>query len=168
MYGRPTDRDHLDGRKIKAYDGEWLVDAITREKGLPTDHPCIRDRGGDARCASEKNKTVCTYCGVGRSFDNGRILEHFHEGNMTYRVPGIQQETPERWVEISPELTQERGLHSGHWVELKFAPRRSAFQGAGHGASRGEASVSAIELAGGGGQHPHQQQHGPGHAHPGL
>jgi formate dehydrogenase major subunit len=38
---------------------------------------------------------------------------------MTYRVPDIQQESPQRWVEISPELAQERGLHSGHWVELK-------------------------------------------------
>ena len=25
----------LDGAQIKACDGEWLVDAITREKGLP-------------------------------------------------------------------------------------------------------------------------------------
>jgi predicted molibdopterin-dependent oxidoreductase YjgC len=41
-------------------------------------------------------RLFCTYCGVGCSFDNGRILEHFHEGNMTYRAPGIQQETPER------------------------------------------------------------------------
>lgn len=51
--------------------------------------------------------------------NNGRLLEHFHEGNMTYRVPGIQQENPERWAEVSPELAQERGLHSGHWVEIK-------------------------------------------------
>jgi formate dehydrogenase major subunit len=51
--------------------------------------------------------------------NNGRLLEHFHEGNMTYRVPGIQEETPERWVEVSPELARERDLHSGHWVELK-------------------------------------------------
>jgi formate dehydrogenase major subunit len=51
--------------------------------------------------------------------NNGRLLEHFHEGNMTYRVPGIQEETPERWLEISPELAQERGVHSGHWVEVK-------------------------------------------------
>jgi formate dehydrogenase major subunit len=60
---------------------------------------------------------------VDQQFDlhlnNGRLLEHFHEGNMTYRVPGIREENPERWVEISPELAQERGLHSGHWVEIK-------------------------------------------------
>jgi formate dehydrogenase major subunit len=51
--------------------------------------------------------------------NNGRLLEHFHEGNMTYRVPGIREENPERWVEVSPELAQERGIHSGHWVEMK-------------------------------------------------
>jgi formate dehydrogenase major subunit len=51
--------------------------------------------------------------------NNGRILEHFHEGNMTYRVPGIEQENPERWIEVSPELAKARGVHSGHWVEIK-------------------------------------------------
>jgi formate dehydrogenase major subunit len=51
--------------------------------------------------------------------NNGRLLEHFHEGNMTYRVPGIHEETPERWVEVSPDLATERGLHSGSWVEIK-------------------------------------------------
>jgi formate dehydrogenase major subunit len=51
--------------------------------------------------------------------NNGRLLENFHEANMTCRVPGIRQENPERWVEVSPELAQERGLHSGHWVEIK-------------------------------------------------
>jgi formate dehydrogenase major subunit len=51
--------------------------------------------------------------------NNGRLLEHFHEGNMTYRVPGIKEENPERWLEVSPELAKERGVHSGHWVEIK-------------------------------------------------
>ena len=26
--------------------------------------------------------------------NNGRLLEHFHEGNMTYRVAGIREKTP--------------------------------------------------------------------------
>jgi formate dehydrogenase major subunit len=50
--------------------------------------------------------------------NNGRILEHFHEGNMTYRVPGINEETPEHWIEVSRELARERGIDSGHWVEI--------------------------------------------------
>lgn len=56
------------------------------------------------------------------SFDlllnNGRQLEHFHEGNMTHRVPGIHEENPERYVEISPELAADRGIESGQWVRL--------------------------------------------------
>jgi formate dehydrogenase major subunit len=50
--------------------------------------------------------------------NNGRQLEHFHEGNMTNRVPGIKQETPESYVEISPELAHERSIASGQWVRL--------------------------------------------------
>jgi formate dehydrogenase major subunit len=51
--------------------------------------------------------------------NNGRLLEHFEQGNMTYRVPGIQDITPENFVEVSEELAQERGLESGRWVRLE-------------------------------------------------
>jgi formate dehydrogenase major subunit len=50
--------------------------------------------------------------------NNGRELEHFHEGNMTHRVPGIHAENPERYLEISPALATERSLESGQWVRL--------------------------------------------------
>ena len=50
--------------------------------------------------------------------NNGRLLEHFHEGNLTYRVPGIREKTPDTWVEVSPQLAEERGLQSGTWVRL--------------------------------------------------
>jgi formate dehydrogenase major subunit len=50
--------------------------------------------------------------------NNGNLLEHFHEGNMTYRVEGIGQMTPGVFVEVSPELAQERGIQSGTRVEL--------------------------------------------------
>ncbi|MES2792266.1 MAG: molybdopterin dinucleotide binding domain-containing protein, partial [Planctomycetota bacterium] len=50
--------------------------------------------------------------------NNGNLLEHFHEGNLTYRVPGIRQKTPDVFVEVSPELAKERGLQSGSRVEL--------------------------------------------------
>ena len=42
--------------------------------------------------------------------NNGRLLEHFHEGNMTYRVQGIREKTPDTFVEVSPELAKERGI----------------------------------------------------------
>ena len=50
--------------------------------------------------------------------NNGRLLEHFHEGNLTYRVPGIKEKTPDVFVEISPELAKERGVQSGTWLML--------------------------------------------------
>jgi formate dehydrogenase major subunit len=50
--------------------------------------------------------------------NNGRLLEHFHEGNLTYRVDGIRKKTPDVFVEVSPELAEERGIHSGRWVQL--------------------------------------------------
>jgi formate dehydrogenase major subunit len=50
--------------------------------------------------------------------NNGRLLEHFHEGNMTYRVNGIKEKTPNTWVEISPQVATERGIESGRWVQL--------------------------------------------------
>jgi formate dehydrogenase major subunit len=50
--------------------------------------------------------------------NNGRLLEHFHEGNMTYRIDGIRKKTPDTFVEVSPELAEERGIRSGTWVQL--------------------------------------------------
>jgi formate dehydrogenase major subunit len=50
--------------------------------------------------------------------NNGRILEHFHEGNMTYRIDGIREETPERFLEVSEELAKERNIESGRWVRV--------------------------------------------------
>ncbi len=50
--------------------------------------------------------------------NNGRLLEHFHEGNMTYKSEGIREKTPDTFVEVSPELAKERGIQSGTWVQL--------------------------------------------------
>ena len=50
--------------------------------------------------------------------NNGRLLEHFHEGNLTYRMDGIREKTPDTFVEVSPELAEERGIQSGTWVRL--------------------------------------------------
>lgn len=50
--------------------------------------------------------------------NNGRVLEHFHEGNLTYRVPGMRQKVDGTFVEVSPTLARERGLADGDWVRL--------------------------------------------------
>ena len=50
--------------------------------------------------------------------NNGRLLEHFHEGNMTYRATAFARKSPDTFVEVSPELAEERGIQSGTWVQL--------------------------------------------------
>ena len=50
--------------------------------------------------------------------NNGRVLEHFHEGNMTYRTDGIREKVPDTFLELSPALATERGIETGAWVEL--------------------------------------------------
>lgn len=60
--------------------------------------------------------------GVNEEFDlhinNGRILEHFHEGNMTYKSEGITRKTPYCWIEIAPELAKDRGIKNGSLVRI--------------------------------------------------
>ena len=51
--------------------------------------------------------------------NNGRLLEHFHEGNMTYQVKGLAMETPEAFLEISQELADERGIKTGNLIRLQ-------------------------------------------------
>ena len=50
--------------------------------------------------------------------NNGRLLEHFHEGNLTYKSKGISEKTPEAFLEVSPELAAERGINDGTLVRL--------------------------------------------------
>lgn len=50
--------------------------------------------------------------------NNGRMLEHFHEGNMTNKSKGIQSKVPDVFVEVSPELAAERGICDGTMIRL--------------------------------------------------
>ncbi|WP_163970840.1 formate dehydrogenase subunit alpha [Oceanobacillus halotolerans] len=50
--------------------------------------------------------------------NNGRLLEHFHEGNMTYKSAAITRKTPNAFIEVSPELAKERGIQEGAEVKL--------------------------------------------------
>jgi formate dehydrogenase major subunit len=50
--------------------------------------------------------------------NNGRLLEHFQQGSMTDRTPGIKAMTPTTFLEISPELAAERGIATGRHVRL--------------------------------------------------
>ncbi len=50
--------------------------------------------------------------------NNGRLLEQFHEGNMTDRSEGIHHMVPNPWLEVSKELANERNLETGSLVRL--------------------------------------------------
>jgi formate dehydrogenase major subunit len=50
--------------------------------------------------------------------NNGRVLEHFHEGNLTYRSPGTREKIDGAFVAVSPQFARERGLEEGEWVKL--------------------------------------------------
>ncbi|WP_099222501.1 formate dehydrogenase subunit alpha [Listeria costaricensis] len=50
--------------------------------------------------------------------NNGRLLEQFHEGNLTDKSKGLDYKLPEVFVEVSPELAKERAIESGSLVRL--------------------------------------------------
>lgn len=52
------------------------------------------------------------------SLDNGRLLEHFHEGNLTQKSEGLNYKFPKVFVEVSPELAKERDVKDGSLVRL--------------------------------------------------
>jgi formate dehydrogenase major subunit len=58
----------------------------------------------------------------GNDFDlvlnNGRLLEHFHEGNLTNKSKGILHKLPEVFVEVSLKLAENRGIKEGALVRL--------------------------------------------------
>ncbi len=50
--------------------------------------------------------------------NNGRLLEHFEQGSMTYRSEGISEITPSNFLEVSPELAKDLGIESGRWLRV--------------------------------------------------
>ncbi len=51
--------------------------------------------------------------------NNGRVLEHFHEGNMTLRSEGLSRIEPDTYVEMTRQTALDQGgLKTGDWVKL--------------------------------------------------
>jgi len=48
----------------------------------------------------------------------GRVLEHWHTGSMTMRVPPLRRAMPESYVEIHPDDAREANVTSGQTVKL--------------------------------------------------
>ncbi len=52
------------------------------------------------------------------TLNNGRVLEHFQEGNLTSRVPGIISKVDQFYVEVSRALAEELNIKTGACVTL--------------------------------------------------
>jgi formate dehydrogenase major subunit len=50
--------------------------------------------------------------------NNGRVLEHFHEGNLTGRIPGLRSKVEKDYVDVSREDAEALNLQEGDWVRL--------------------------------------------------
>jgi len=56
----------------------------------------------------------------------GRVLEHWHSGSMTRRVPELYRAVPDAWVFMNPKDAETRGLKQGDVV--KVISRRGEIQ----------------------------------------
>jgi nitrate reductase (cytochrome) len=56
----------------------------------------------------------------------GRVLEHWHSGSMTRRIPELGAAMPSAYLEMHPEDAQRRGIRNGDRVTV--ASRRGAIQ----------------------------------------
>ncbi len=56
----------------------------------------------------------------------GRVLEHWHSGSMTRRVPELYQAVPQAVVYMHPDDARERGLRRG--VAARLENRRGAIE----------------------------------------
>jgi nitrate reductase (cytochrome) len=48
----------------------------------------------------------------------GRVIEHWHSGTMTMRVPEIARSQPNAYVEIHPQDAAQYGIKNGDMVKL--------------------------------------------------
>jgi nitrate reductase (cytochrome) len=56
----------------------------------------------------------------------GRVLEHWHTGSMTRRVPELYKAMPDAWIYMHPEDAKKRGLQRGDLT--KVSTRRGEIQ----------------------------------------
>lgn len=50
--------------------------------------------------------------------NTGRVIEHWHTGSMTRRIPILHQAMPNSYVEINPEDASLLGVKNNDWVKL--------------------------------------------------
>ena len=49
----------------------------------------------------------------------GRVIEHWHSGSMTMRVPQLRRAMPGAYVELNPEDASQMGIANGEFVSLQ-------------------------------------------------
>ena len=49
----------------------------------------------------------------------GRVIEHWHTGTMTMRIPQLRQSMPNAYVEVNPQDAVEAGVINGEVVEIQ-------------------------------------------------
>jgi nitrate reductase NapA len=59
----------------------------------------------------------------------GRVLEHWHTGSMTRRVPELYKAMPDAWLYMHPDDAKKRGLQRGDVVKTEHPPRRDPVAG---------------------------------------
>ncbi len=50
--------------------------------------------------------------------NTGRVIEHWHTGSMTRRIPILHQAMPNSYAEINPEDALELGVKNNDWIKL--------------------------------------------------
>ena len=61
-----------------------------------------------------------------------RLTEHYLAGGMSRWLPWLTELQPELFVEISPELAQEKGIKNLDWCKITSPRDADPRQGAGH------------------------------------
>lgn len=49
----------------------------------------------------------------------GRVLEHWHTGSMTMRIPQLREAMPHAYVEIHPQTAREMGIRNGQKIRIE-------------------------------------------------
>lgn len=49
----------------------------------------------------------------------GRVLEHWHSGSMTRRIPELNRAMPTAYVEMNPDDARRRNIHNGDQVSIR-------------------------------------------------
>ena len=63
-----------------------------------------------------------------------RLTEHYLAGGMSRWLPWLTELQPELFVEISPELAQEKGIKNLDWCKIIQPAHADPRQGSGHAA----------------------------------